>query len=62
MAALLLVAAVLSLPLGFGASEYYEGRTFLGVIESDWLMAAALLGGGACVAGSVRLLRAAFAR
>lgn len=61
--AIALIAAALATPtLGFGACEYYEGRTFYGVIESDWLMAAALLGGGACAAVAIRLLRSAAGR
>lgn len=61
-AAVLLVAALLSPLLGIGGCEYYEGRVFLGVVQSDWLMGAALLGGGACAAGAVQLVRAAFGR
>jgi len=56
VAGLLVVTALLSPFLGFGASEYYEGRTFLWVVASDWLMAAGLLAGATCLATAARLV------
>ena len=57
LAVVLIVVAVLSPFLGFGSAEYYEGRTFLWVLESDWLVAAGLLAGVASAAAGVRLVR-----
>ena len=56
-AAVLVAAAWCTPMLGLSACEYYEGRRFFGMVESDWLMAAALLGGGACLIAAARLLR-----